>query len=386
MLVPNERLLVRQHASTKAMGCFYQVVEQSILLYGSESWALTAQQLHLLDSFHHHCMWHITHRHIQPPPNGTWITPASTEVLQEAGPKPISTYIQKHREHVTEFATNLLVYALCNTSKSAKAAGSHTYWWLLPNDVINPLDTPTTLPSPATTLNLYNRNRHRNHPSRPHYNCYTPRPHTVLLNTPAHPMYHTTYHSTPMTITTPSDNSTTTLPTGTTTTNTPATHNTTHPCSLLHPSIIPCNYDHELISHTSTNPDMTWQQMLDIPLPPPPTPYDHLHQTPPKPSSIAPPPQVDTYIQEYLLPNLLDPDDFFLPDISNSDYDADSNTSSNSDSLASNVSFPSLQSYGKLDDLDDLNFSDLDEDIIHAPFPPTTGLVLPMRLLPFQYS
>ncbi len=187
--------------------------------------------------------------------------PTSMEVLQEAGLKPISTYIQKCWEHMTEFATNLPVYVLCNTSKATKTTGSHTYWWLLPNDVINPLDMPITLPPPATTPNPYNRNRHRYYPSISHYNCHTPRPHTVLLNNPAHPrMHHTTYHSTPMTITTPSNNSftsTSTLPTDTTTMNTLATHNTTHPCSLLHPSIIPHNYDHDHIPHTSTNPDMT---------------------------------------------------------------------------------------------------------------------------------
>jgi len=34
------------------------------------------------------------------------------------------------------------------------------------------------------------------------------------------------------------------------------------------------------ISHTSTNPDMTQRWLLEMPLPPPPTPYDHLRPMP----------------------------------------------------------------------------------------------------------
>jgi len=59
---------------------------------------------------------------------------------------------------------------------------------------------------------------------------------------------------------------------------------------------------------------------------------------------------------------LPEPDDFFLPDPGDSDYDTDSSTDSDYDSLASTASFTSLPFYGDLDNLDDLDFSDLDED------------------------
>jgi len=66
--------------------------------------------------------------------------------------------------------------------------------------------------------------------------------------------------------------------------------------------------------------------------------------------------------QEPPLHDSPEPDDFFLPDPGDSHYDTDSST--DSDSLASTVSLPYLQTYGDLDDLDDLNFSDMEEDTL----------------------
>jgi len=167
-----KKLLARQNASPIAMGRFYLVAVQSILLYGSELWMLTDQQLCLLNSFHHQCACHITHMHIRPLPDGTWVTPASTDVLQAAGLKPISTYIQKCQEHVTEFAKNLSIYAQCDASKPTKSTSSHMYWWLLPNDVLNPLATPLI-------TNMPHSNNH-------HQTCP---PHLTF--------YHYHYHNTP---------------------------------------------------------------------------------------------------------------------------------------------------------------------------------------------
>jgi len=143
-----KKLLARQHASTKAMGHFYLAAVQSILLYSSESWTLTAQQLRLLDSFHHHCARHITHMHIRPLPDSTWLTPASTDVLNAAGLKSISTYIQQWRQHITEFMKKLPIFEQCCTSNTTRTTGAHTYCWLLPNTILNPPWTYQQPPHP----------------------------------------------------------------------------------------------------------------------------------------------------------------------------------------------------------------------------------------------
>jgi len=45
--------LARHHAPVKTMAKFYLASIQAILLYGSETWTLTQQQLQLLETFHH---------------------------------------------------------------------------------------------------------------------------------------------------------------------------------------------------------------------------------------------------------------------------------------------------------------------------------------------
>jgi len=124
------------------------------------------------------------HMHIRPLPDGTWLTPASTDVLQVAGLQSITTYIQKHREHVMEFTKNLPIYTQCKTSKPTKATSTHMYWWLLPNDIINPPATPNT----TITSTHHRHNQNRFPPSQPiprqfHYHNNT-RPTMVLLNNP----------------------------------------------------------------------------------------------------------------------------------------------------------------------------------------------------------
>ena len=47
------RILVREGASLRARGHFYKAVVQSVLLYGCETWTITATMMKVLDRFHH---------------------------------------------------------------------------------------------------------------------------------------------------------------------------------------------------------------------------------------------------------------------------------------------------------------------------------------------
>jgi len=388
-----KKLLARQHASIRAMGRFYLAAVQSILLYGSETWTLTKRQIHLLDTFHHHCARHITQQHIRPLPDGTWITPASKDVLEMAGLKTISTYIQQCREHITKFTRNLPVYTKSIATKSTRLTATHTYWWLQPNDILHPPPGTTTTPHTYPT-----NTRRRYTPIMTNYqyqyhNRATSRSHTVLLNDPTHPLYHINYQASRSATTTSSinhNNSPTTEP-PTIDTQT-MTHTLTHPSSSSSYSSIASirTYDHDLIPHPFTNTDMPARRLLEpellepeLPLPPPPI-YNYPRRTPPKPPSIAPPTRITiTTTQETPLPDSYDSDDFFLPDADDSSYDTDSfTTDSDSESLTSNMSFPTLPPYDDMDDLDELNFSDLeDEDDPSRGHTSATGPTPPMAIL-----
>jgi len=253
-----KKLLARQNKSIRAMGRFYLAAVQSILLYGSETWTLTKQQLHLLDTFHHHCACHITQQHIRPLPDGTWITRASKDVLEMAGLKTISNYIQQCREHITKFTRNLPVYTQSIATKPTRMMATHPYWWLQTNNILHPPSGTTTTPH---THSMNTRRRYAPTATNYHYhNRSTSRSHTVLLNNPMHPLYHTNYQSSQSSnttsITNHNNSPTTEPPTIDTQT---MTHTLTHPSSSpTHSSIASiCTYDHDHIPHPYTNTDMT---------------------------------------------------------------------------------------------------------------------------------
>ena len=53
------KILKRRDANPKIMGSFYQAIIQAVLLYGSESWVISENNLRKLRSFHNKCARHI---------------------------------------------------------------------------------------------------------------------------------------------------------------------------------------------------------------------------------------------------------------------------------------------------------------------------------------
>jgi len=95
------------------MAKFYLAAVQAILLYCSETWTITQQQLQLLETFHHQCLRQIAHKHIHPLPNGEWETLATTTILETTGLKSIETYIQQQCSHILEYIKKLPIYQKC---------------------------------------------------------------------------------------------------------------------------------------------------------------------------------------------------------------------------------------------------------------------------------
>ena len=50
-----KRLQTREKASRRVMGSFYKAIVQSVLLYGSETWVISAANMRKLAAFHHGC-------------------------------------------------------------------------------------------------------------------------------------------------------------------------------------------------------------------------------------------------------------------------------------------------------------------------------------------
>jgi hypothetical protein len=88
------RVLKRDGASQRSFARFYLVIVSTVLLYGSDTWVVTAHMQKMLASFHHRCAQHITRRHIRcVDATDEWITPSMDGVLREAGLFPIMHYV-----------------------------------------------------------------------------------------------------------------------------------------------------------------------------------------------------------------------------------------------------------------------------------------------------
>jgi len=91
------RVLSAENATPKVMARFYLTIVQAVLLYGSETWVLSPHDLQRLESFHRRCARHLAHMPIRRKSDGTWIHPATTEVLERCHLSPIKTYIAKRK-------------------------------------------------------------------------------------------------------------------------------------------------------------------------------------------------------------------------------------------------------------------------------------------------
>jgi hypothetical protein len=126
------RILSNERASPKAMASVYKTVVQAVLLYGSESWALTLAMEKKLQSFHRRCARYITGQHIRQNPDESWTCPSSETVLKQAGLWTIQQYIQRRRKTVEPYARSRPIYQQCTISQPLASSTNQRVWWQLP--------------------------------------------------------------------------------------------------------------------------------------------------------------------------------------------------------------------------------------------------------------
>ena len=89
-------ILKREGANADCMGRFYQVIVQSVLLYGADSWAINNRNMKRLQSFHNRVIRHITGKHICKK-GDRWEYPNHEELYKRAKILPIEKYIERRR-------------------------------------------------------------------------------------------------------------------------------------------------------------------------------------------------------------------------------------------------------------------------------------------------
>ena len=77
------RALWSKGMKLRGMGYFYKAIVQAILLYCSETWAVTDHHLKQFRSFHSRVGRHLTRHHIRLLEDGTWFCPPTAGVLKD---------------------------------------------------------------------------------------------------------------------------------------------------------------------------------------------------------------------------------------------------------------------------------------------------------------
>ena len=85
----------------RVKGMFYKAVVQSVLLFGSETWALTETSLRVLEGFHVRSAYRMATVHCPRKLNSsTWSYPKTEDVFEEVGLKTIREYIEVRRNTI----------------------------------------------------------------------------------------------------------------------------------------------------------------------------------------------------------------------------------------------------------------------------------------------
>jgi hypothetical protein len=108
---------------------FYKAVVQAILLYGSETWNLTASTLVRLEGFHIHVAYEMAQEH-QPRQgaNHAWIYPRSADVLEECGMQTIAEYICKQRDTIAVYVATRPILEACRENERQRGSMLRQWW------------------------------------------------------------------------------------------------------------------------------------------------------------------------------------------------------------------------------------------------------------------
>jgi hypothetical protein len=123
------RILSQEGAKPKTMGIFYRTIVQAVLLFGSETWALTQRQEGLVRSFHNQCARNITRRWNYEKEDGTWHIYRMEQTLKLAGLQPVEEYIARRKRTILPYAQGRAIFRKCKRTSRTPSNSHKVTWW-----------------------------------------------------------------------------------------------------------------------------------------------------------------------------------------------------------------------------------------------------------------
>ena len=127
------QVLRADNVPPKISAKFYMAVVQSVLLYGSESWNLSARAMARLEGFNIRAGYRMAVEN--KPRRGlhhVWVYPRSKDVLNECGMQSIAHYIGVRRDTILTYVVNRPIYQRCREGVRKRGSAPRQWWWEQP--------------------------------------------------------------------------------------------------------------------------------------------------------------------------------------------------------------------------------------------------------------
>ena len=125
------RLLRGENLASRVCGMFYKAVVQAVLLYGSETWAITPSAMRCLKGFHFRaaCRMAEVNKPRKNHQTGSWVYPSREELFEEVGLYTIHEYIEKRRQSIATYIIDRPIFDLCVEGQRKRGISPRLWWW-----------------------------------------------------------------------------------------------------------------------------------------------------------------------------------------------------------------------------------------------------------------
>jgi len=123
-------VLRRENGPPRVSVKLYKAIVQSVLLYGSKTWVLSAAVvLARLKGFHIGVAYWMSRMHVPCwGPHHQWIYPPSNKVLEECRMHTIQHYIDVQRQTITWYMVERSIFAECQGADRRRSLVPR-WWW-----------------------------------------------------------------------------------------------------------------------------------------------------------------------------------------------------------------------------------------------------------------
>ena len=123
-------LLQRDGAEPRVLAIFYRAVVQAIILYGLETWVLSAEMERKVEGIHTEFLWQITGKRVRRLRDGEWETPVSEVVREAAVMQSERNYIGRQQANVDQWVAVRPIFGVFAREAGYEGVGSiREAWW-----------------------------------------------------------------------------------------------------------------------------------------------------------------------------------------------------------------------------------------------------------------